>query len=91
MRQNKNLEHRFDSIKTQSALEQFLRKWEPVSRPELRQNKALEHVFDSIKNKRALGNFDLPGVRRANNPDKISTSRAAHLCRPLSIQGQDAI
>jgi hypothetical protein len=26
----------------QSSLEQFLRKWEPVSRPEFRQNKELE-------------------------------------------------
>jgi hypothetical protein len=42
MRQNKELEHVFDSIKNKHALEQFLRKWEPVSRQELRQNIDLE-------------------------------------------------
>jgi len=42
MRKNKKIEHGFDSIKTKRDLEQFQRKWEPVSRPELRQNKEIE-------------------------------------------------
>ena len=36
-----------------SLLEQFQRKWEPVSRPELRQNKEIKRVFDPIKNENA--------------------------------------
>jgi hypothetical protein len=54
MRENNKPERRFDSVKSEKALEHFQAKWTPVRVKKMRKNKNLEPRFDSIKSEKAL-------------------------------------
>jgi AcrR family transcriptional regulator len=82
MRENKNLEPRFDSIKSGKALEHFQAKRMPVRVKKMRENKNLEPRFDSIKSGKALAK-ETPMGKHARTPEareaRIALIKAAAL------------
>jgi hypothetical protein len=72
MRDIKDLERHFASIKMRTAPEHFLEKWLPVFRPKMPKIIDLESHFDSIKMRNALS-------------DRLELAQLARVTRYLSV------